>query len=153
MAIWRGTTNPFTFRFIFKSEILTLKELATTFWIESMEINSSFGLMMFFKTSFATWMSIAVFVKEEKAPIRIRQPSKTLILESICDARKKATSLETGIFSVSAFFFRMATFVSISGGWISAIKPHSKRDRRRSSKFGMSFGNLSLVTTICFLAS
>ena len=29
---------------------------------------------------------------------------------------------------------RMATFVSRSGGWMSTIRPHSKRDRRRSAR-------------------
>src|SRR6266850_2473046 len=44
----------------------------------------------------------------------------------------------------------MATRVSKSGGWMSAIRPHSKRERRRSSISGMSFGEESLETMICF---
>jgi len=38
----------------------------------------------------------------------------------------------------------MATRVSKSGGWMSAISPHSNRERRRSSISGMSFGGESL---------
>ena len=30
----------------------------------------------------------------------------------------------------------MATRVSMSGGWISAVRPHSKRETRRVSRFG-----------------
>ena len=44
----------------------------------------------------------------------------------------------------------MAIFVSRSGGWISAISPHSKRERRRSSMAEISFGGQSEEITICF---
>src|SRR3989304_194512 len=47
----------------------------------------------------------------------------------------------------------IAILVSKSGGWISANRPHSNRDRSLSSMFFMSLGNLSLVMTICFRAS
>ena len=36
---------------------------------------------------------------------------------------------------------------------MSAISPHSKRDRRRSSSAGISCGGRSLLMTICFCAS
>ena len=52
--------------------------------------------------------------------------------------------------STSDFLSRMAILVSRSGGWISAISPHSNRDRSRSSRPGMSFGGESLEITICF---
>ena len=42
--------------------------------------------------------------------------------------------------AVSAFFLRMATLVSKSGGWMSAIRPHSKRERSRSSSVGDLLG-------------
>jgi glutamyl-tRNA reductase len=58
------------------------------------------------RTSLAIWMSTGVRVREAKAPIRMRDPSKTRILESIWEARKKATSLGREIFSNSAFFLR-----------------------------------------------
>ena len=35
---------------------------------------------------------------------------------------------------------------------MSAMSPHSKRETRRSSRLGISFGGRSLVTTICLLA-
>src|SRR5579885_3365077 len=47
---------------------------------------------------------------------------------------------------------RIASRCSYSGGWISASRPHSKRERRRSCRLEMAFGGRSLVTTICLLA-
>jgi len=44
----------------------------------------------------------------------------------------------------------MATLVSRSGGWMSAIRPHSKRLRRRSSSVGMLRGEESEERMICF---
>ena len=41
-------------------------------------------------------------------------------------------------------------FVSISGGWTSAIIPPSKRVRKRSSSVAISAGERSDVNTICF---
>ena len=55
-------------------------------------------------------------------------------------AMKSATSLGISIFSAAAFLRRIATFISRSGGWMSAIRPHSKRERRRSSSVGISLG-------------
>src|SRR5258705_10915063 len=55
--------------------------------------------------------------------------------------------------SFSAFFCRMAILVSRSGGWISAINPHSNRERSRSSMELMSFGRQSEEITICFCCS
>ncbi len=56
-------------------------------------------------------------------------------------------------FSAAAFLRMIATFISRSGGWMSAIRPHSNRERSRSSSVGISFGSASEVTTICFCAS
>src|SRR5438046_10037732 len=39
----------------------------------------------------------------------------------------------------------MATRVSKSGGWMSAMRPHSKRDRKRSSISGIFFGAEALA--------
>jgi len=41
---------------------------------------------------------------------------------------------------------RIASRVSMSGAWMSATRPHSKRDWIRSSRSGISLGNLSLET-------
>ena len=38
--------------------------------------------------------------------------------------------------------------VSRSGGWMSAIRPHSKRERSRSSRLTMALGGRSLQITI-----
>ena len=46
--------------------------------------------------------------------------------------------------SCSSAFLRMAMRVSRSGGWMSAMSPHSKRDRSRSSMRWISFGGRSL---------
>ena len=43
----------------------------------------------------------------------------------------------------------MAMRVSRSGGWISTIRPHSKRERRRSSSVTMALGGRSEESTIC----
>src|SRR5690606_40492207 len=54
--------------------------------------------------------------------------------------------------SALAFFRKMAILVSKSGGVISVINPHSKRERRRSSSVGISFGGRSLEMTICLFS-
>ncbi|GAH23482.1 unnamed protein product, partial [marine sediment metagenome] len=43
---------------------------------------------------------------------------------------------------------KMAIRVSKSGGWISVINPHSKREIKRFSKVGMSFGRRDHTTII-----
>ncbi len=65
-------------------------------------------------------------------------------------AIRYATSSSRCTRSTAAFFLRIATRVSKSGGWMSAIRPHSNRERRRSSISGMSFGEQSLDRMICF---
>ena len=47
----------------------------------------------------------------------------------------------------------MAILVSKSGGCMSVTSPHSKRETSRSSSAWISFGGLSLETTICLWAS
>ena len=42
----------------------------------------------------------------------------------------------------------MAIRVSKSGGWISAVRPHSKRVFRRSSRVAMSFGGRDHSTVV-----
>ncbi len=64
-----------------------------------------------------------------------------------------ATSLGMSVFSAAAFLRMIAIFISRSGGWMSAISPHSNRERSRSSSVGISLGSASEVTTICFWAS
>ena len=49
-------------------------------------------------------------------------------------AMKVRTSSGNATPSTSAFLSRMAILVSRSGGWMSAISPHSKRERKRSIK-------------------
>ena len=53
----------------------------------------------------------------------------------------------------SAFFWRMATRVSESGGSNSAVRPHSKRETRRVSRLLISDGGRSLERTICLCPS
>ncbi len=52
--------------------------------------------------------------------------------------------------SSEALRCRIATLVSRSGGWMSAISPHSKRLRSRSSSVGMFRGEESEERMICF---
>ena len=54
----------------------------------------------------------------------------------------------TWIPSVLTFLRRIAIRVSRSGGWMSVIRPHSNRDRSRSSSVAMSRGGRSLDITI-----
>jgi hypothetical protein len=65
------------------------------------------------------------------------------------------TITSLGIFkcSTSAFFLSIAILVSKSGACISAISPHSKRERNLSSRVGISLGGLSLDNIICLFAS
>ena len=46
---------------------------------------------------------------------------------------------------------KIAILVSTSGWEMSAIRPHSKRDCRRSSRVAIAFGGRSEVITICLL--
>ena len=64
-----------------------------------------------------------------------------------------ATLSGSGTASASAFLRRMATLVSRSGGWMSAIRPHSNLDRSRSSRAVISCGGASLLMTICLAES
>ena len=84
---------------------------------------------------------------------RMSDPSSSRMFERMRLEMNSATSSGSLTFSASAFLLRMATLVSRSGGWMSAIRPHSKRERRRSSRVGMSRGGQSQVRTICFCDS
>ena len=59
----------------------------------------------------------------------------------------------TWIPSVIAFLRRIAMRVSRSGGWMSVIRPHSKRERSRSSRVEISRGGRSDEITIWLPAS
>ena len=65
-------------------------------------------------------------------------------------AINSVTSSGSATRSLSAFLCRMAILVSKSGDWMSAISPHSKRERKRSSIELISLGGQSLEITICF---
>ena len=84
---------------------------------------------------------------------RFRRPSSSRTLDLTVPAMNSATSLGTSAFSAAAFLRMIAIFISRSGGWMSAIRPHSNRERSRSSSVGISLGSASEVTTICFCAS
>ena len=49
----------------------------------------------------------------------------------------------------AALVRRMAIRVSTSGDWMSAGRPHSKRETRRASSFWISEARRSLEWTIC----
>ena len=55
--------------------------------------------------------------------------------------------------SVFTFLRRMAIRVSRSGGWMSVMRPHSKRERSRASSVAISFGGRSEEITIWLPAS
>jgi len=135
--------------FDFSSPILILKCSQIIFWIFSMVTSLCNPSSVLRSTSLARSVVISVFVRDAKAPNRVRAPSSSLTLEFILVAMKTATSWGSITSSASAFFRRIAILVSTSGGWISAIRPHSKRFLRRLSNSGISLGNLSDVMMIC----
>ena len=105
-----------------------------------------------FKTISARPRSTPWRFKDAKAVTRIRAPSSSRIFEEILLAIYSKTSSGAFNLSCAAFLRRIAIRVSNSGGWISVIKPHSKRERNRSSKVVSCFGGRSLEITICLLA-
>src|SRR3989442_663378 len=92
-------------------------------------------------------------VSEAYATSLVKAPSNSRTLDLMERAMNSATSSASGKCSKSAFFWRMAILVSRSGGWISAINPHSKRERKRSSIAAISLGGQSEDSTICFCRS
>jgi hypothetical protein len=62
----------------------------------------------------------------------------------------KVSTCSSGTWMPSVFTFlrRIAIRVSRSGGWMSVIRPHSKRDRSRSSSVEISRGGRSELITI-----
>ena len=80
-------------------------------------------------------------------------PSSCLMLEVMFVAIYSTASSERMRPSCAALLRVIAILVSRSGGWISAISPHSKRVRRRSSSCAISIGGRSEVMTIWFPAS
>lgn len=92
----------------------------------------------------------AVCKRTEKI-ILLRRPSISRMLVVAFSAMNSATSSESLKFSCAAFILRMATRVSILGGWMSTESPQEKRVRRRSSRVGKSLGARSDVMMICLL--
>ena len=74
------------------------------------------------------------------------------MLELILLAMYSSTSSGVDIRSRVAFLRRIAMRVSRSGGWTSQMRPHSNRDRSRSSNPDSCFGGRSEVMTTCFVA-
>ena len=103
--------------------------------------------------SFASSTVIGLFARDEKAIIRLSAPSSSRIFEITVLAIKRRTSSGTDRLSISAFLRKIAIRVSKSGLCISAIRPHSKRERKRSSKVSISLGGRSLEIIICLFAS
>ena len=87
--------------------------------------------------------------RSEKARTRVRAPSSSRMLD--CTWRAMVSRISSGTWrpARSALERRMAMRVSRSGGWISTIRPHSKRERRRSSRVTMALGGRSEEITIC----
>src|SRR5690554_5821805 len=77
-------------------------------------------------------------------------PSSSRTLERIFCAIKKAASLLSFTLACSAFFIRMATRVSSSGGSTITVRPQPNRDFSRSSIYTISFGKRSQVTITCW---
>jgi len=107
-------------------------------------MNSSLGLIIFFRTSLANWTSIDVLVREAKAPIRMRGLQDSDVRNQFEMPERRPHHSEEGYSSISAFFLRMATLVSVSGGWnVSDQTPFKTRSKRLQS-WGYLLETLSL---------
>src|SRR5216684_3802602 len=127
----------------FRSCSRRLKCSLTRFWIKSMVTRFSCDAMMFRNTCCAVPSEIVAPVSDAYAISRVSAPSSSRTLDLMARAMYSATSSGRLKRSFSAFFCRMAILVSRSGGWMSAINPHSNRERSRSSIELMSFGRQS----------
>lgn len=85
-------------------------------------------------------MVIARPVKLALAMTRFSAPSNSRTLDRRRLAIKNATSPGKRMSFSSAFFIRIATRVSSSGGSIATVSPQPKRDFKRSSTPLISFG-------------
>ncbi len=92
---------------------------------------------------------IGALVREERAINRIRAPSNSRTFDFILVAMNARTSSGRLMPSSFALWSRIAILVSRSGAWMSAINPHSNRERKRSTSPGISLGGQSLEITIC----
>ena len=79
-------------------------------------------------------------------------PSSCLMFVFTFEAINSITSNFISSLSRSDFLLMMAHLVSKSGGWISAIRPHSNLFLSRSSRLLISFGGRSDTRTICLPA-
>ena len=149
MATWRGKATALVRVLARRSWGLTLKTSATRRWMSSMARRRSSVPQMLARTSWARSRDSSRPERVQKARIRTSEPSSSRMFDLTLVAMKYATSSGSGRRSSSAFFLRMATRVSKSGGWMSAMSPHSNRERSRSSISGISLGERSLDSTIC----
>ena len=108
---------------------------------------------MFWSISWASWVVTGTALRVANATIRVSAPSSSRIFDTIRCARKSMTGGGTATDCASAFARRIAMRVSRSGVEMSAMRPHSKRDRSRSSSRSIAFGGRSLERTICFPSS
>ena len=88
-------------------------------------------------------------LKSEYASTRVRAPSNSRMLTWIWRAIDSKIPSGTSRPARSALERKIAIRVSNSGGWISAINPHSKRERKRSSNVTNDLGGRSEEMTIC----
>ena len=88
-------------------------------------------------------------VSEQNATTRVSAPSSSRMFVDTRPAMKVSTcGLETLMLSVLTRLRRIAMRVSRSGGWMSVIRPHSNRERNRSSSVAISRGGRSDDITI-----
>jgi len=139
--------------FDLNSSGLMSKYLATASWIVvQFKTFALFADSMSFNASLASSTVISFSVSDEYAITLFKAPSSSLMFDAILSAMNTITSFGTVRFSSWAFFLSIAILVSRSGACMSAIKPHSNLDLRRSSR-EISFGGLSLDRIICLFAS
>ena len=106
---------------------------------------------MSLRASSASRTVISLFSRLLSATSLFRAPSSSRIFDLMFIAMYLITSLSISYPSFSSFLWRIAIRVSKSGEEISAISPHSNRERSLASSVSISFGGLSEEIMICFL--
>ena len=152
-AIWRGVTisrSRFGPRSCSTVRLKCSATVATT--CSGSRMRFGFGYTASFKTRAASSIVTGIPLSRPTATRRVRAPSSSRTLLCTRRATCSTTSFATMTPLSSALARKIAMRVSRSGDEMSAMRPHSNRERRRSSSNEISFGVRSDVNTICFPA-
>src|SRR5437660_1366230 len=101
----------------------------------------------------ASSSSTCLWCTAANAWTRVSAPSSSRMLRWTLWAMKFKTSSGIRPPLSPSLEWRIASRVSKSGGWMSAMRPHTNLERNRSSSVGISLGGRSDEMTICLLIS